>query len=78
MLGQQVIDLLKIDVEGMEVHVLTGVKDAIERDRPHIFVEAMDVNSAEVVRSLGVFGYSLGYRDHMYDQCENIILCERQ
>jgi FkbM family methyltransferase len=33
--------LIKIDVEGMEFDVLSGAKDILKEDRPHIFLEAM-------------------------------------
>lgn len=38
-LGFQRVDLLKIDVEGMEVEVLQGARHTIQRYRPAIFVE---------------------------------------
>lgn len=33
------VDLLKIDVEGMELEVLTGAEKLIDRHRPYIYVE---------------------------------------
>lgn len=33
---------MKVDVEGMELEVLDGAVATITRDRPHLFVEAMD------------------------------------
>ena len=39
-------DLIKIDVEGMEMAVLSGLSDLISRCRPRIMIEAMDTNAA--------------------------------
>jgi len=36
------ISLIKIDVEGMEIQVVSGIKDLIERDRPVILIEIWD------------------------------------
>ncbi len=36
------ISVIKIDVEGMEIQVLTGIKGLIERDRPVILIEIWD------------------------------------
>ncbi len=38
-LGDRVVDLLKIDVEGFDGHVLRGAMKVLERDRPTLFVE---------------------------------------
>lgn len=35
-------EAIKIDVEGMEMHVLTGAEDTIDRHRPLLYVEAQD------------------------------------
>jgi hypothetical protein len=37
--GLEVVDLVKIDVEGHELEVLKGAKNAIERFLPTIFIE---------------------------------------
>ena len=47
LLGERVIDLIKIDVEGMEMGVLRGLAGTIARSRPPIFVEVDHVNRAE-------------------------------
>jgi FkbM family methyltransferase len=33
------VSIIKIDVEGMEIQVVSGIKDLIERDRPVILIE---------------------------------------
>jgi FkbM family methyltransferase len=50
---------LKIDVEGMELDVLSGAAGLIERDRPLIFVECIDERGfREVSRWLDAQGYT--------------------
>jgi FkbM family methyltransferase len=45
--GLQKVDLIKIDVEGFEMHVLRGAEDVIQRFRPTLFVELSDHNLRE-------------------------------
>jgi FkbM family methyltransferase len=53
------VNLLKVDVEGMELAVLRGGEETIQRFRPLIFCECNDVNSGiEVCR----FARSNGYK----------------
>jgi FkbM family methyltransferase len=51
------VSLLKIDVEGMEPHVLRGGEQTIRRDRPVIYAEAVDAAAhtavAEILEPLG-------------------------
>lgn len=52
------VGLLKIDVEGMEAKVLLGSKLTIERDHPHIFVEAWEDAQLQWIEDfLGSMGY---------------------
>ncbi len=44
--GLDRIDFLKIDVEGMELDVLEGARETVERCQPVIFVEANSLESA--------------------------------
>jgi FkbM family methyltransferase len=39
------IGFVKIDVEGLEMEVLSGLSDTIRRWRPHMFIEVMDKNA---------------------------------
>ena len=47
LLGDQALDFIKIDVEGMEMAVLRGLAGAVARSRPPIFVEVDHENRAE-------------------------------
>ncbi len=53
------IDLIKIDVEGMESSVLTGAEHLIRQHRPILFVEWMRSDRAALEQQLR----DLGYRD---------------
>lgn len=59
-------DLVKIDVEGLEMDVLLGMKKTIEKHRPNLFIEvhgadqqSKDDNARQVVRFLLNAGYSV-------------------
>lgn len=51
--------LLKVDVEGAEVRVLTGALELLERRRPHVLLET---HSAGLERACGELLAGLGYR----------------
>lgn len=54
------IDLLKIDVEGMDIEVLTGAQQAIKMFRPAIFIEHNDNKVSvkdEIIEFLSPYGY---------------------
>ncbi|BFU77531.1 hypothetical protein ALC152_07460 [Arcobacter sp. 15-2] len=38
------ISVIKIDVEGMEINVLKGAKELIKKDRPLLYIEAININ----------------------------------
>jgi FkbM family methyltransferase len=64
------VDVLKIDVEGAEDHVLTGARETIARHRPHIFCELLETAAGEraavllrdLLEPLGYHAYSLTSR----------------
>jgi FkbM family methyltransferase len=55
--GLEDVSLIKIDVEGMEPHVLRGAVETIRREQPLIFAEAIDsaarFRNSEVLTPLG-------------------------
>lgn len=52
------VKAIKIDVEGMEIDVLEGAKDIIERDRPSLFIESQDEQQFNAIYSfLEKWGY---------------------
>jgi len=52
------VTFMKIDVEGMELHVLKGSSGLLREDRPTIMFEALDVNKVLKCRDyLNKFGY---------------------
>jgi FkbM family methyltransferase len=53
------IDLIKIDVEGMEIEVLSGLSETIARHRPAIYVEAGRSTRSALLELLGSAGYRL-------------------
>lgn len=64
-LGESSVDVLKLDVEGFELHVLRGATRALESGRiRHIVFEDHEIEESEVVRFLQELGYgvcSLGW-----------------
>jgi FkbM family methyltransferase len=69
------LDLLKIDVEGMELQVIEGAAACISKNRPIMFVEALKCDARALHARLESFGYSMfadGYNFiafHKEDRC---------
>ncbi len=53
------LDLVKIDVEGMELEVLKGGEGVIEREHPILIVEHLKSDKAELHRWMEARGYSV-------------------
>ncbi len=53
------VDLLKIDVEGMEMNVLAGSRELIRRTRPRIFIEIANANTPALVKWMADEGYQV-------------------
>ncbi|MDE5591752.1 MAG: FkbM family methyltransferase, partial [Helicobacter sp.] len=53
------IDFAKIDVEGMEMDVLKGAMNSIEKFNPVLLIEVIKSNSQEIVALLTNLGYQV-------------------
>ena len=53
------IDFIKLDVEGMEMSVLLGAKESIEKFKPSLMIEIIKSNKDEIVNFLNSFGYEI-------------------
>jgi FkbM family methyltransferase len=53
------IDLIKIDVEGMELDVLRGAAKSIEKSKPVLLVEAIKVDQNQLRVAMEGFGYQI-------------------
>ena len=64
------LQVLKIDVEGMEADVLAGARNTIARHRPIIYVENdRQEKSAALIRLIEELGYTMYWHTpHMYNQ----------
>jgi FkbM family methyltransferase len=52
------VDLIKIDVEGHELSVLSGARDTIERERPLMIVEVWEEHRSSVISLMSSMGFS--------------------
>ncbi len=57
LLAGQRFDFIKIDVEGMEIEVLSGLSGLLSQHRPKMFVEVDNANAARFEGWLGDAGY---------------------
>ncbi|ACR28786.1 FkbM family methyltransferase [Burkholderia glumae] len=56
-LGLARVDLIKLDIEGMELEALTGARDTLRRCRPMLTIEVLKTDPVLVERFLDEFGY---------------------
>jgi hypothetical protein len=68
------IDFIKIDVEGMEMRVLRGLKRVISEQRPNIFVEVQDYNQRPFEGFLNRNRYIIVARYRRYAVNENFMV----
>jgi hypothetical protein len=52
-------DLLKIDVEGVELAALSGAQQLLQAKKPTIFIEITETNFDSAADLLGSFGYKM-------------------
>jgi FkbM family methyltransferase len=71
------IDIIKIDVEGMEWDVLSGGKDTIESNLPIVVAEthriASDMMKYDCMTPMFQFFYGLGYRTFSLDEHGDLV-----
>lgn len=58
-------DLLKIDIEGMELDALQGAVETLKRHKPVVMVEMLKCDRSGVIDLLDGFGYELHKLDEM-------------
>jgi FkbM family methyltransferase len=63
--GLERVDLIKLDIEGMELDALKGAVETLKRDQPIIFVEVAKVDREDVENLLKPLGYKLFAHDVM-------------
>jgi hypothetical protein len=52
------VDLIKIDIEGMEINALHGAAELIKSNKPILFIEWIKSDQQELVSLLDAFGYN--------------------
>lgn len=53
------LDFIKLDVEGMELDVLEGAREAISLFKPHMLIERIKVDQTKLESMLSDFGYDI-------------------
>ncbi len=72
--AEEAPDFLKIDVEGMEMEVLSGLAETIERSQPAIFIEVDDDNAKAFAAWVDEHGYASVYAIRKYRTQVNHLL----
>lgn len=68
------IDFVKIDIEGMELFALQGMKRLIQNWKPNMFIEVNDVNAQEFHLWCKASGYRIADRFKRYQGNENFLV----
>jgi FkbM family methyltransferase len=66
------VDLIKIDVEGMDIDVLLGAKTTIDKFKPVIFIEHNDSRKS-IINEIQLY---LNQFDYQYEVVGNNLLCK--
>lgn len=74
LLGHRRIEFIKVDVEGMELQVLSGLTRTIGTCRPNLFVEVENEHQAEFLRWTEVTGYAVVETYNRSGNQENFML----
>jgi len=67
-------DLIKIDVEGMELEVLEGLARTIARCRPLMFIEVKDQHRDRFLETLDLERFQIRWQGQMYPQITNYLI----
>jgi FkbM family methyltransferase len=71
--GQRV-DFIKIDTEGFEMKILTGLSETIETNRPAIYIEVDNANMKAFEIFLSETNYKIELRHKNYSENENFLI----
>ncbi|MCE2772090.1 MAG: FkbM family methyltransferase [Bacteroidetes bacterium] len=72
-------DIIKIDVEGWELHVLRGLQQTLQKHHPTLFIEFTSQNlkaAGSSCTELADFIRALGYQLYEYDPCYKNLLVQ--
>lgn len=70
-------DVIKIDVEGMELDVLAGLEQTIARCRPLMFIEVNDDHRTQFLSLIEQWSYKVEWHALMYPRITNFLLKPR-
>ncbi len=74
LLGQTDPDMIKIDVEGMEMSVLKGLSKVLARSKPIMLIEVDDENEAEFMKWVQAHDYEIVQTTQRYRTNKNHLL----
>lgn len=74
LLRNKKIDFIKLDAEGMEISVLSGLSRTIERDRPTMFIEVENSNMHSFLEFIEKYKYSIAEKFKRYSENENFLI----
>lgn len=76
-LAGEMPDMIKVDVEGMEMQVLGGLEETIARARPILLLEIDDENDAAFKDWVGAHDYDVVKSVRRYQNNTNYVLCPK-
>lgn len=69
----QAFDLIKIDVEGMELAVVAGLSEVLRRSDATVFLEVLIGNIDEAIAQMQALGYRYRMSHRRYGRCLNLL-----
>ncbi len=76
-LNQEKVSFIKMDVEGLELDALRGLRTTIIRDRPKLFVEVENANIPGFRAMVDDMGYEIADSFRRYPFNENFLVIPR-